>query len=221
MLIVIEGPDGCGKSSVAAELGRRLNAVVLHFPADNTVTGPMLRSYLRRQWWVDGKRSALELFPNEHRETPFAMHSALAFQALHLANRMEHWQLLNAASQLDIAGPRVIAVRYWQSGWVYGGLDGLSHTFLRDIAKGTPAAHLNLLLDISADEAMRRRRERDAMLLPERYEACRDNQLRIVDAYRQLWALEAGPRWSTIDAHEPLQAVCETAYLRVVNASPL
>ena len=52
MIICLEGSDGSGKTSVAESLGIALGAKVIHFPNDDTVTGPMIRSYLAKKWWV-------------------------------------------------------------------------------------------------------------------------------------------------------------------------
>lgn len=222
MLIVLEGADGCGKTTVAEELGKRFKAEVISFPNDAGVTGPLIRAYLKRQWWVDGKRSAMDLFGKQSAdaEDPFMKHGALAFQALQVMNRMEVMPKLMDASLDEPEGRRIILSRYWQSGWVYGGLDGLDRQFLRDVHLTTAEPHLSILLDISADEAMRRRRVRDGALPPERYEAQRDFVAQVVDSYRTLWSKQRGRKWAVVDANQPFQQVCDLCYGRVLESIP-
>lgn len=220
MLIVLEGGDGCGKTTVAEELGKRLNAEVMPFPNDAGVTGPLIRAYLKRQWWVDGKKAVVDLFGKKPDAEPFALHGALAFQALQVMNRMEYMGKLMDASLDEPEGPRIILARYWQSGWVYGGLDGLDRDFLKHVHSTMAEPHLNILLDISADEAMRRRRARDGSMAPERYEAARDFVGQVVDSYRTLWSGQPGKSWVRIDANQPFQQVCDLCYARILESLP-
>jgi ABC-type iron transport system FetAB ATPase subunit len=47
-LIVIEGPDGSGKSSVGKAVAEERGALLIEFPNNETATGPAIRSYLRK-----------------------------------------------------------------------------------------------------------------------------------------------------------------------------
>ncbi|KKL93970.1 hypothetical protein LCGC14_1869400 [marine sediment metagenome] len=124
MIVVIEGGDGAGKTEVAKAIVKMLDAdVFIHFPDDNAVTGPLIRSYLKGGWQVlETATSNSEIARTQ---------SALAFQSLNIANRMEHMpEIKNCASQPE---QHAVLVRYWQSGWVYGQLDGLDPGWLHDI----------------------------------------------------------------------------------------
>ena len=181
MIIVLEGYDGCGKSSVGVALAQELGALLIEFPSDEgTETGPVIRSYLRKEWHVAlGDRSSHETVVADDI-------GALVFQSLQIVNRLERLpDILEAVK----AGRHVVLVRYWQSGWVYGQLDGLDGGWLRNIHKSLPQASINILLDVRAETAMARRAARDGDLPPERYEGKLDTAQKVTSLYHQLWLL--------------------------------
>lgn len=196
MIVAIEGADGCGKTTVAEALGRGLQAQVISFPDDTAVTGPVIRSYLRREWLVRARTDLGGLDGPRSEEI-----GALAFQALQVANRMERMPKLEAARQ---AGYDLVLCRYWQSGWVYGQLDGLDPSFLLSLHRSMVQPDLVILLDVDAEECVRRRALRDGGVEPERYEGKLDFTRKVVELYRQLWDL--APKmpghtlWRAIDA---------------------
>jgi thymidylate kinase len=197
VLVVIEGGDGCGKTTVAGEVARRLEGKVIAFPRDNGVTGPLIRDYLARRWWVDGKGTSV---------TQFDRAGALAFQSLQVANRMEVMGDLLAAQRGE---SNLVLARYWQSGWVYGQIDGLESGFLVDVHRHMAQAQVNILLDIDPEKALERQEGRGQKL--ERYEGKRRMAERVAALYRELWAdkeLQAlmGGRWVTVDSSGPLEA---------------
>jgi dTMP kinase len=209
MLIVIEGSDGSGKTSVAEELARRLKAEAMAFPNDAGVTGPIIRDYLRKNWYIPVYGTAQV---SKH-------YSALAFQALQVVNRLEFMPKLMDASLNEPEGPRVIVARYWQSGWVYGGLDGLDRAWLERVHEMMAEPDLSLLLDITPEEAMRRRAARDGDLAPELYEGKLDFTTKVVESYRELWKQHEGNgRWDVIDAMRPFQQVVDNCYERILES---
>ena len=212
MLIAIEGVDGCGKTSVAEELARRLKAEVIPFPNDAGVTGPIIRQYLKGEWAI--------CKPFNERAGVVEPHlGALAFQALQVMNRMEYMPRLMDAGLSEPEGPRIILARYWQSGWVYGGLDGLDRDWLARVHETMAEPHLTLLLDITPEEAMRRRAARDGELAPERYEGKRDFVARVVESYRELWKQHEGNgTWDVIDAMRPFSDVVTNCYERILES---
>jgi thymidylate kinase len=177
MIIAIEGADGCGKTSVSAAVAERIGAEVIPFPNDNTYTGKMIRDYLRKAWCVEPLQIDLDGQDDEL--------SALAFQALNIANRME---LMPHLAMLDYAGHNAVLARYWQSAWVYGQLDGLPRDWLLKTHSTMVQPDLNILLDVSAETCMARRASRDGNLPPERYEGKLERTKRIVELYRELWS---------------------------------
>lgn len=197
MKIVIEGFDGSGKTTIARLLGRSLNAQVVHFPNDGAMTGPLIRSYLRREWEIG------TLTDRPWWSEP-ANPSALAFQALQIVNRLETFETL------DPERPIVFA-RHWQSAWVYGQIDGLDGDWLRDVHRSM-AVDLNILLDLDVDTSMARRAARDGALPPERYEGTVETATRAIDLYRRLWGEPLhraghGGGWHSVDATNDVATV--------------
>lgn len=184
MLVVIEGPDGVGKDTAADGLAKSLNAARLNFPNDQGVTGPMIRSYLKNGWscrrhiYADGTPQV---------EDSKAL-GAFALQALMVANRLEaHAYLKRFAKSTK---RHLVVCRYWQSGWVYGQLDGLSRDFLYSQGRALLQADANVLLDAEPATCMERRAYRDGAQAPERYEGKLALTQRMVALYRELWATE-------------------------------
>lgn len=200
MLIVFEGVDGCGKTTAvraAAEaLGR---CATIHFPDDTARTGPAIRSYLNRAWRC-GSFSAegFDGIVSDER-------SALAFQALQLANRMERFGLLAAAAGSPTE--HLVASRYWHSGVVYGSMDGLDPLWLEALHRHLPQADANVLLDLDESEAVRRRAVRDGGDPGEIYEAPGEVS-HAAQLYRGLWdSRRSDGSYVTMDASQPIGVV--------------
>jgi len=235
MLIVICGGDGSGKSCVSAAIAERLDCGMISFPNDQGYTGPMIRAYLRKEWGVTQSlaTSPVDLFACDVVE-PLMVRSdlmglkasganlgALAFQALQVANRMEVMPMLFDAANDKVD---VVCARYWQSGYVYGKLDGLDTVWLKQVHKSMAQPHVNLLLDLPVEVAMKRRADRDGALSPERYEGRIDFATKVAQGYRDLWDWqdrygEDKADWVTIDASQPLANVIDTCW-EVVKRSP-
>lgn len=219
MLVVIEGGDGSGKDTIAEKLGHVMNATVINFPNDDAVTGPMIRAYLRSEWWVaEPMMCAGERVQSEslHAE----MYSARAFQALNIANRMEMMPVID--EQLE-DHENVVLVRYWQSGWVYGQLDGLEADWLRRTHLKMTHADLNILLDVAPETSMKRRAARDGDLPPERYEGKAAFAHQVAELYRELWSdpvVREGfqGRWVVVDANQSIEDVWKDVLRAVFSA---
>lgn len=181
MLVVIEGPNGVGKTTVVEALTKRFSETrVVAFPNDSTLTGPLIRSYLREEWELTGryKRKSVE--------------EAMVFQCLQVVNRLELLPVLVfGRDREDVV---MMLPRYWQSGWVYGQLDGLPAKWLSHIHQCLPQAQLNILLSAPLQVCAQRRQERDGDL--DRYE---DPELleREYQLYHQLW--DDHPEWLVVD----------------------
>lgn len=205
MLFAVEGLDGCGKSSVAEALAKRLGGRVLSFPNGAGYTGEAIRSYLRGEW-------AVRRHPEEDGYGVDPHLSALVSQSLFLANRMEVMpQLQGAATEAS----HIVLSRYWQSGWVYGTLDGLSPAWLAEVHKGVAQPQINFLLDVTPETAMKRRAARDGALPPERFERKLEQYQRAAGLYRCLWSAHPDVAWPQIDAERPLDQVIELCWAEV------
>jgi thymidylate kinase len=201
MIVVLEGHDGCGKSSVGKYIANALNAEFVEFPNDNGLTGPMIRDYLKQRWEI--KSLDATPAPERGKVALDAQRSALAFQALQIANRWETFPTLDQSKDW-------VFVRYWQSGWVYGGMDGIDSDWLLKVHEGMPQGDVNILLDTTIETSMKRREARDGATPPERYEGKRDFGAKVWDRYRALWDMqgrEGRGRWHTVNAENPFKEV--------------
>jgi thymidylate kinase len=142
---------------------------------------------------------------------------ALIFQALQVMNRMEIMPELLDASLDEPEGPRIVLSRYWQSGWVYGQIDGLNPDFLQKIHETMAHPDVNILLDVDARTCLERQRARG--LPVERYEGKEDLMFKVVSLYRELWAKQRvaswpnryGAIWHVIDATRDISEVVADA----------
>lgn len=185
MLVVIEGIDASGKATQSQLLAAKLGGLRISFPNYTTVTGKILRAMLDERAYM---------MP--------AMYDAYAFQALQTVNRYEQANLIET---MRAAGRNIVFDRYWASGIVYGGIDGVPEDWIRTTQAELPKPDAWVLLDISADESFRRRPEnRDA-----RYEArkaliaeVRERYLTLFNTERSRGVCEAQPKlnpWYVVD----------------------
>lgn len=200
-IATFEGIDGSGKSSVAEAIARLNDGLVVTFPNDEAaLTGPIIRQYLRGEWEVDsrGDRYEREVGP-------------LAFQALQLYNRAQTLPRIMSNS-------RIVLARGWQSGAVYGQLDGLP----RDVAEASrhvfeliARPQLHVLLSVDVSTAYARREQRDGAKPPERYEGNIAKLSAVSAMYHGMWERERArqlpnQRWEVVDANAPLEEVVFT-----------
>ena len=146
MIVVIDGPDGVGKTTVSQELKERIskihNALLIEFPSKLAPRShDLIREFLASNRMLDTSDSIMSLSRLE-------VEQAIVLQSLFLANRIE---LIPLLKEEDAKGTYVICSRYWQSGWVYGQIDGLDGDWLEAIQNVLPPAHLNILLTATMD----------------------------------------------------------------------
>ncbi|MBA3948348.1 MAG: dTMP kinase [Acidobacteria bacterium] len=179
ILIAFEGLDQSGKETQAARLrerfaeaGRTVHA--LSFPDYGTPIGKEIRAAL------DGQR---DFAPD-------------TLQLLYIANRHEYRADIEAWLA---AGDVIVCDRYRASSIAYGDAQGLDAAWLRDTQRHLPEPTVIFLLDISPEEAVRRKAhgrdkfERDLPLL-----------LRVRESYRNQAAAEA---WEVIDGERPKEEI--------------
>lgn len=152
IFVALEGVDAVGKNTQTQRLaqffrdmGRTVEA--FSFPVYDTVTGQLIRGFLKGQWSV--KQSDL----------PFDV-TAQLFQCCQALNRLE-------STPDGLWGPddgRVyIADRYSASAYAFGMAAGLDETRLVSMHRHLPQPDLNILIDIPIDESFRRRPQRRDM----------------------------------------------------------
>ncbi|MEK7582990.1 MAG: dTMP kinase [Patescibacteria group bacterium] len=127
--IVLEGIDGCGKTTVAKLLAPRLKALVTREPT-SIGAGRKIHNILR------------------HRvKAP----SPLEFQKLYIADRGEH--LKRVITPALAQGKNVICQRYSLSTFAFGMAFGVAYD---DLKHRVPKPDVTFLLDLPAKEAMKR-----------------------------------------------------------------
>lgn len=175
MIIVLEGADGAGKSSHAKRLAHELGAKLMVFPDRTNLSGRLIDSWLKGEWRVAPVTERQALAPQ-----PLA--DAVVFQALQLTHRAEKIEEL-----WEAAKPETLYVfdRYWQSGVVYGTVDGLPSGALETMHRWLPRSAVNVLLDLSPQERRRRVTARGAPA--EVYEKNEAKQVQLAAAYRAFW----------------------------------
>ena len=82
----------------------------------------------------------------------------MVLQSLMLANFVEQVPRLRAAQHSTHR--HLVLCRYWPSGWVYGGIDGLPDDWLLRIQGPLPRADIQVLLDAPPSLLASRREER-------------------------------------------------------------
>jgi len=202
MIYTFEGIDGCGKSSVAVAVAKAIKARLIEFPNYNSPTGKIIKGYLRGEWYTvcnEGDRDRLR--------------DAVVFQSLNVANRMERMEELAAAA--NHIHNHLVLVRYWQSGWVYGQLDGLDKAWLSQVHRSMVLADQSFLIDVLPTVALDRCRQRDGAKAPERYEGKLHLLQRTAELYRRLW-LTPHDNVVTLDGSKTLDHVVRVA-LRAIK----
>ena len=95
---------------------------------------------------------------------------------------MDKYDAASEIKALDRRGTHVILDRYWPSACCYGADDGLDFGSMIRINSCLPQADLNILLDISVEEATKRRPE-----ARDRYERDKEKLKHIRDRYLHMW----------------------------------
>lgn len=187
MIVCLEGIDASGKATQAKLLANRLHAFLYSFPDYETRTGRLINQHLRDEWCA---------YPQDPQS------DALVFQSLMLTNRME---LAPTIMRHRLNSQDVVLDRYWPSGVVYGGADGIDLDYLIEIHKNLPQAHHYLLLDVEPSASSDRRPERR-----DRYEAQQGLMSDAANRYRELWAMMKqfhASAWQVIDGNGSIEEV--------------
>lgn len=202
MFIAIEGADCCGKGVQSEFLADKLEARRFKFPDKNTPIGEVIYDHLFNRWRAVGVIQANAADDPADQSTTLGMGQldAMVFQCMQLANRLEH---ACEISDLKKRGHAVVADRYLASGIVYGGCDGLDVDYLKKIQGWLPSPDVNILLDVSLEEARERLQKRGDPL--DRYEnepVLKDT----IQRYKKLWndmaTLEGSTKWVVVDGNK-------------------
>jgi len=200
MIIALEGMDASGKATHAKKLAEKLNGVVIDFPHYSTKVGHLIEGHLKNWWSTErGNQADINLMStsdfDKWLETEGTL-DAMVFQCLQTINRLE---LLETINNHINNGKTIIFDRYWASALVYGALDGLDTTWIRDIQAPLPEPDLWLFLDIPAEESVRRRPDRR-----DRYEKKPGFMEKVRQEYLSLFEKERGAELKRRAAELPM-----------------
>jgi len=176
MIIAVEGLDASGKNTQTRTLEKLLHpSQRISFPRYEGPFGQVIKKHLMEK---------VALFERDSSAIPQWERSpddAAAFQAL---MTMDKYDAASEIKALDRKGIHVILDRYWPSACCYGADDGLDFSSMIRINSCLPQANLNILLDISVEEATRRRPE-----ARDRYERDKEKLKHIRGRYLHMWGV--------------------------------
>ena len=130
LFIVLEGIDGCGKTTIANLIAKHLDKVVItKEPTLQTSAGKKIHAILQHK-----------------QPAP----SSLQMQKLYISDRVAHTKKIEAALA---KGKTVICQRYALSTFAYGTAFGVP---LKDLKHDFLKPDITILLDLPANEAMKR-----------------------------------------------------------------
>lgn len=181
IFVCIDGIDGSGKATQSKILAERLGAKLYSFPRYETPIGKMIRRHLtgrvalREEHLIDSSDHTID------GDVVFrvASEDSLMFQALMIADKC------NAAEEIQdlfLDGTPVVCDRWIPSAICYGAADGVDREWLIQTHLPLPEADLNIFLDVTPEEALRRRPD-----ARDRYERDREKQKRVREEYQKLW----------------------------------
>ncbi|MEM1598131.1 MAG: dTMP kinase [Pyrobaculum sp.] len=143
LFVAIEGIDGSGKSTVIAQVARRLPRVYVTREPSGGPVGRLIKEWALKGGSVDPHVDAL----------------------LFAADRIEHYKREVEPKLRE--GYIVITERYVESSIAYQGAAGVPVEFILYINSLVPRPHLTIILDVDPGEAVRRIAQRGAA---EKYE---------------------------------------------------
>lgn len=197
--IMLEGPEGVGKTTQAKRLAAYLGREFLAFPRRRAAGhGHLIEKLLK------DSISMQELLPAQAGPTNLPVDDRhMILQALMTWDKYAAYERLHAARSGDAP---LVCDRGWPSAYVYGVLDGLRGEDLLDAHLGLPQPSISILLNVPLEEQVSRLRERNGNAVVDRYE--RDETLlpRMNKLYLDLWgwtgrrlAYGKGTTWVVVD----------------------
>lgn len=195
MFVVIEGVDGCGKSTQAKLLKEHLeskgNKVLLTAEPTKGFIGQAIRMILSGKIDVSSQTLAL----------------------LFTADRAEH---LDKVIRPALAkGEIVVCERYYYSTVAYQSAQGVSQQWIMDLNSFAPEPDLVVLLDIPPEEALPRiRRDKEVFEVLEFQKKVAEALLDFAYRGRKKYPRAAKTAWKVIDA----KAEKETVAMKIIEA---
>ncbi|ELP92632.1 thymidylate kinase, putative [Entamoeba invadens IP1] len=180
ILVVLEGIDQCGKSSASVSVCQKLNSegiksVTQPFPDRSTAVGKLIDDFLH------GKN--------------------LPQQAVHLLYSANRWEVAKIIEKNINEGVTVVCDRYAFSGIVYSIANGLDPEWCKIPDSGLPKPDIVCFLELSLDEADRRRKS----LVADRYENV-EFQKKVKSEFEKM---KNELLWTSVDANQNRKKVVE------------
>lgn len=196
MHVVIEGCDAVGKATQAKLLADRLQpSVLFSFHRYDTPLGALIKRHLTGEVALCAWRRDL----NESRWWSPSSEDPLVFQCLATIDKYDAANDIRAA----IAdGKHIVCDRYTQSALAYGMADGVDKAWLKRIQSSLPVPDLNIFIDVTEEEALRRRPQ-----LRDRYEKDREKQRLVRRMYHDVWSMGMPGRWVVVPGHGTVDQV--------------
>lgn len=183
MFIVIEGLDGCGKSTVAQHLSKKLEAVLLTTPGSDFKD---IRSHLDM------------IFSNNIK----------ARQLFYMASV---FKVSKEVKELKELGRHVVVDRYWLSTQVYHRwMSNDTYLELHEVEGELLKPDLTVYLDLPLDERNKRIEARNGNTREDMQTLTQqaDNELR--DYYEQMCDSEPVGKWLKVDASKDIYTIVDT-----------
>lgn len=139
-LVVLEGADGTGKTTMARRLAAHLKWHFSVYPDRTTPAGVLIDRMLKERLTLAG-------------DDVTDLDRATVFQSLAAVNKYETRHTLETMLR---SFPGVVLDRYTPSAYAYGGADGLSLRWLGDIHATLPSPDLTVFFSCAPEERERR-----------------------------------------------------------------
>jgi|WetSurMetagenome_2_1015567.scaffolds.fasta_scaffold22252_7 dTMP kinase len=230
-LIVIEGGDAAGKKTQSGLLEKALESCcsveVMSFPRYEGPFGDVILRFLHKDSVVYRRQ------PSEDEKSTYAYDQADDLVALRGLFALDQYEAAAEIKHLLSSGNTVILDRYWPSNVCYGVEDGFDMGNLLNISSSLPEADVYFYIDVSVEEATRRRPQ-----ARDRYERDKEKLARIRDRYLEMWRdqgrgsltmLDNGtvffskPLWVTIDGHQETEKITEqmVSWVELLRRTPV
>ena len=208
MFVVLEGLDASGKSTQAEILAKSVGAVQFKYPNRRSPLGRIIDRWLRGQVTLSRVTRGGNGQIVTATEDPDAY---LALQGLLLANKVEVQESLLHALRGNHGW--VVADRYTPSARAYGTADGLDDAWLEESHRPLIEPDLYILLDVTVDEAIRRKGG-----VAEHYEANRERLERAWKKYRDMATSDRGKhQWEVVNSMKPKDEVARNILIAIAR----
>lgn len=200
MFIVLEGIDGSGKSTQIASIVQWLethgvahdNILVTREPTHDGEFGMQIRKILSGE-------AAMSVSPIE-------------FQKFYVQDRKDHLEKV-VVPHMQNRDNIVLCDRYFLSTFAYGRAGGVTHEDIEALHKtilkeAWIMPDITLLIDVSAETAMKRLKQRNKGKSPEYFERKKEFLQTIADEYRKVAALF--PNVVIVDGEKPAEEVSQS-----------